>query len=374
MKNLLTLTFALLMGSLAAQQTHSHIHNRAIQFPDVDTLLTLVCDFHQHTVFSDGSVWPNIRIQEALRDSVDAVSMTEHLEYQPHGEDVPNSDRNRSYVVAEQAARPYNLIVVNGAEITRDMPPGHHNAIFIEDANKLQIADSIEVFREANRQGAFVFWNHSNWISQQADGIATLTDVHRLLIDEGLLHGIEVVNDLTYSDEALQIALDHDLTIMATSDIHGLVDWQYKIAEGGHRPVTLAFAKERSAEGIREALVEGRTVGWFNNMLIGRDSMLQPLFKASLKVVKASYVGLSAVVDVTIENKSDAMYILDNRSDYRFHDHSDIVILHPNAKTTFQVKTIEQMDNFELKFVVLNAITAPDTHPEMTIMIEGAEW
>jgi len=44
------------------------------------------------------------------------------------------------------------------------------------------------------------------------------------LIRDGLLQGIEVVNDTTYSDEALQIALDYNLTILGTSDIHGIVD------------------------------------------------------------------------------------------------------------------------------------------------------
>ena len=55
-------------------------------------------------------------------------------------------------------------------------------------------------------------------------GIATLTDMHRQLIADGLLHGIEVINSSTYSAESLQIALDNDLTIIATSDIHGLID------------------------------------------------------------------------------------------------------------------------------------------------------
>ena len=29
------------------------------------------------------------------------------------------------------------LIIINGQEITRSMPPGHINAIFLDDANKL---------------------------------------------------------------------------------------------------------------------------------------------------------------------------------------------------------------------------------------------
>lgn len=71
--------------------------------------------------------------------------------------------------------------------------------------------------------------------------MATLTDMHKLLIKEKLLDGIEVVNDNTYSEEALQIALDNNLTIMGTSDIHKLIDWDFKVNEGGHRPVTLVF-------------------------------------------------------------------------------------------------------------------------------------
>jgi len=32
------------------------------------------------------------------------------------------------------------------------------------------------------------------------------------------------------------------LTIIGTSDIHGLIDWQYNVPQGGHRPITLVFA------------------------------------------------------------------------------------------------------------------------------------
>jgi hypothetical protein len=79
------------------------------------------------------------------------------------------------------------------------MPPGHNNAIFLSDPNKLLVDDSIQVFREAKKQGAFTFWNHPNWTPQRKDGMATLTDVHRLLIREKLLDGIEVANDQTFS-------------------------------------------------------------------------------------------------------------------------------------------------------------------------------
>jgi hypothetical protein len=71
----------------------------------------------------------------------------------------------------------------------------------------------MEVFKEAKRQGAFMFWSHPNWISQKQDGMAELTEMHRRLIKEGLLNGIEVVNNWSYSDEAFQIALDYNITV-----------------------------------------------------------------------------------------------------------------------------------------------------------------
>ncbi len=216
----LFISLIFLPGLVAAQES------RVIEFPNVPGYQTMVVDLHIHSVFSDGSVWPDIRVYEAVRDGVDLISMTEHLEYQPHEEDIPHPNRNRSFELANKIAERENLIVVNGAEITRDMPPGHSNAVFIDDANPLLQEDYMVAFSEAKKQGAFVFWNHPMWESQYNDGVARLTDLHRTLIADGMLHGIEVVNDLTFSVEALQIALDNNLTILGTSDIHGLVDWQ----------------------------------------------------------------------------------------------------------------------------------------------------
>lgn len=356
---------------LFAQPDPTHDKDRAIQFPDIPGYQTLTTDFHIHTVFSDGYVWPRIRVEEALKDKLDAVSMTEHLEYQPRKEDIPHPDRNRSYVVAEQNARAHDLIVVNGSEITRDMPPGHNNAIFIEDANKLLIKDSLEVFKEANRQGAFVFWNHPNWVAQTKDGVAKLTDMHRYLIKENLLHGIEVVNEFTYSDEALQIALDNDLTIMGTSDIHGLIDWDYHVHEGGHRPVTLVFGKERTAEAIKEGLEKRRTVVWHNNQLIGREEWLLPLIKSCISVEKVQYMGAASVVQIFLKNESDVEFMLLNEGEYTLHNGTGLVQVRPHATTKVEVKTLELLNSVNLKFRVLNAVTAPNVNPllEMEVRV-----
>ena len=370
-RNILFLFFILPVAGFS--QDHTHGLGRKLKFPDVPGYKTLKCDFHQHTVFSDGSVWPDIRVMEALMDGLDAISLTEHLEYQPHKDDIPHPDRNRSYDIAIKEAGTHDLIIVKGSEITRKMPPGHNNAIFLSDPNKLLVDDSIQVFREAKKQGAFIFWNHPNWTPQRKDGMATLTDVHRLLIREKLLDGIEVVNDQTFSIEALQIALDNNLTIMGNSDIHKLVDWDYKVPEGGHRPITLVFAKERTAESIKDALMNRRTVAVYKNLLIGRNEFLVPLIENSLKVTTAKYIGKYNVLGVEIENLSSTEIILQNQTGYTLHNNNDMITLKAGEKTMVEIKTIERKQNFSLKFSVLSAVNAPNKHPDITLTVKVEE-
>jgi len=374
MKKFLTLLYFLsFMPFIFSQQINGHYHGRQISFPNIPGFITLVADFHMHTVLSDGEVWPSIRVEEAIRDGLDAIAVTDHIEYQPHQHDIPHTDRNRPYQIASSRAENRALIVINGAEVTRNMPPGHANAIFLEDVNKLNVKDSIKAFKEAKKQGAFIFWNHPHWEAQYTDGIAKLTELHKKLIKKGMLNGIEVVNDVTYSDEALQIALDYDLTIMGNSDIHGLVDWQYDLPSGGHRPVTLVFAKEKSAESLKEALFKKRTVVFFNDMLIGRSEFLVPLLTESIIAENANYVetwsGTTSIAKLQLWNKSDAPLILKNTGEFDFHNQGQIITLAKNTSMELQLKTLEKLEEFELKFEVLNAVTAPKKHPDITITV-----
>jgi len=368
-------------------------YDRRMFFPDLDNYKTLLTDFHQHTVFSDGNVWPTIRVEEAIRDGLDAISLTEHLEYQPYRNDIPNPDRNRAYIIARSFAENKNktidkkLIVINGQEITRSMPPGHINAILIEDANKLlHINDSLKGIVEANDQGGFVFWNHPAWPAQRSDGIARLDEFHEYLIKNKLLHGIEVVNELYYSEEALQIALDNNLTIMGTSDIHGLIDWLFNVPNDnefssqnsqyslpGHRPITIVFSENKSKEGIKEALFDGRTAVFYNDMLIGKSDYLKPLVEKCLVVdgsedLKLGYSedGKSSIIKLKIRNISDAPFNLRNLNDFTFETSGDIIYIGPNSVKTLSIKTKGRAIN-NLSFEVLNGIIAPKTYLKVNI-------
>lgn len=346
-----------------------------IEFPDVAGYKTLKVDFHQHTVFSDGEVWPSIRAQEAARDGLDAIAITDHLEYQPHRADLPHADRNRGFEIAsEAAAKSGDVIVVRGSEVTRDLPPGHVNALFLQDANPLLRETPLDALRAAARQGAFLVWNHPSWLRQKPDGVAQLAPMHEQLFNDGWIQGIEVVNKTEYSDEALQIALDRNLTIMGNSDIHGLIDWTYHVSEGGHRPVTLVFAKEKTAAGIKEALQARRTAVWFKNTLIGRAEWIDPLLATSLTATSARYRidgnVVSTVVNVTLVNHSDADFVLRNASPYRLHDSIDTLIVKAHETLSIGVKPVERVMRLVVAFEVLNAITAPGVHPTLTFAVD----
>ena len=367
-------------------------YERKLFFPDLDNYKTLLTDFHQHTIFSDGLVWPTIRVEEAVKDGLDAISLTDHLEYQPFSRDIPNPDRNRVYLVAKDFTDRINktvdkkLIIINGQEITRSMPPGHINAIFLDDANKLlHPNDSLKGIEEANKQNAFVFWNHPGWPAQRSDGIAKLNDFHRYLIDKNLLHGIEVVNELYYSEEALDIALKNNLTIMGTSDIHGLIDWLFKVPDDnesenknlpGHRPITMVFAKSKDKKSIKEALFEGRTAVFYNEMLIGKEENLKPLIEKCLVINNVNNLNLgysedgeSSIKKIEIENISDAPFFLKNLSDFTFETNSDIITIYPNSKHTIAVRTRGNSLG-ELKFEVLNGIIAPKKYAKISLIVK----
>lgn len=354
-----------------AQENHKHSFGRTIVFPDIPGYKTLRCDLHQHTVFSDGSVWPDIRVMEALMDSLDAISLTEHLEYQPHKQDIPHNDRNRSYQIALKEAKDHNLIVINGSEITRRAPLGHCNAIFITDANKLLSNDSIANFREAKKQGAFIFWNHPSWPSEKKDRLAALTDVHKMLIKDKLLDGIEVANDQSYYDEALQIALDNNLTMLGSSDIHKLIDWDFSVPDGGHRPLTLVFAKEKTEQGIKEALFAGRTVVYYKNLLTGKDEFLIPLIRQSLFIKSGVYKDNTDVLTVVIENKTNAEFILQNRTGFTFQNSPDVISIKPGDKNFIEIKTKQRLKKLKLDFETISAVNAPNVHPVVSWEIQA---
>lgn len=263
-----------------------------------------------HTIFSDGDVWPTVRVQEAWSDGLDVISITDHIEYRPHSQDI-DADQNRVYEIAKPLADQIGIILVKGAEITRKMPPGHLNALFLKNANLIEREDWWEACVEAREQGAFIIWNHPGWKEQQTS--TRWWPEHTRLATAGILKGIEVFNANEYYPEALKWADEKSLTIFANSDIHTPAGMTYD-RERKHRPVTLVFATEKTEEAIKQALSERRTAAWFGDSIVGERRFLTPLFMNSIQVRNTqTRLQNNEIKTISIFNDSDITYQLRKR-------------------------------------------------------------
>jgi hypothetical protein len=333
---------------------------KIISIPNIPGYQTLKCDFHMHTVFSDGTVWPTVRIEEAWQEGLDAVSITDHIEYRPHSKDVV-ADHNRSFDIAEPLAQNRNIILVKGAEITRNMPPGHLNVLFIRNANLLERDDVFDALKEARDQGAFIIWNHPGWRAQQPE--ETLWwDEHTRLQQSDLMHGIEVFNYNEHYPEAIDWAREKKLAVFANTDIHEPIGMAYDL-KTGRRPMTLVFARSKTEGGIKEALFSRRTVAWFNNTLVGRANLLEPLFFASLKIgIPSGKLQAGETKRITIENTSDVNYELELVQPGVGFDAPESLTLEAHRITPFEIsgnsEQVSEMNELKVFYQVKNMMVS----------------
>lgn len=360
---LLLLIFILLVAEIATAQSR-----KIINIPNIAGYQTLKCDFHMHTVFSDGTVWPTVRVEEAWEEGLDAISVTDHIEYQPHSKNIV-SDHNTSFEIAEPLSKEMNIILIRGAEITRGMPPGHLNALFIKNANLLERENVNDALREAHDQGAFIMWNHPGWKKQQPDSTLWWKE-HTTLYRNGLLNGIEVYNGEFYP-EALKWAKEKKLTMFANSDAHGPVK-----TENSHRPITLVFAKSRTAGGIKEALFDKRTAAYFDNTLVGEASFLNQLFFASLEIENAP-ARLQNEVSKTIyiKNNSDINYELELAQPGIGFETPATVLLPAHHISSFELTgnsdEVQQMKTLNIYYKVKNLVVGNNENLVVTFSIRN---
>jgi len=305
MKKLIFIAFLIVLTA-----TSAFGQRRIVNLPNIPGYVTIKCDFHLHTVFSDGDVWPTVRIDEALRDGLDAIAITDHLEFAPKKEFIP-VDLNAAWKIGEAYAKQRNLILVHGAEITREMPPGHFNALFITDASLITQDTVWNTFEAAIKQGAFLQWNHPGWKSQQPDGIPRMYDIHTRLIKNGWLHGIEFFNSTEYYPLVLEMAKQYNLALLGNSDSHGVTSEQYTKPTYTNRPMTLVLAKERTLDALKQAMFAGRTLVWFRDILAGKEEYAKPFFYQSISIGKPFYQNDKSVY-FEVTNNSDIPFYLIN--------------------------------------------------------------
>ncbi len=322
------------------EMNNSQVRNE-IHIPDFDGYKTLKCDFHTHTLFSDGKVWPDIRVSEAWQEGLDAIAITDHIEYRPNKE-ILQGDLNESYIIAKKAGDAIGFMVIHGIEITRKKPLGHLNALFINDALSLDVENPLDAIDEAIRQGAFIQWNHPGW----PDDKSTMYPVHEELIKAGKIHGVEVFNHLEYYPVSFGWCKNKNLAFLSNTDIHDLTSTVYGMGNK-IRPMTLVLAKERSIESIREALFAKRSIAYFNGELAGKPEHLKGLLKASLKI------RIINEKRAEITNVSDIAYrATDGGNLYVFPAQKTVSLTIPASETVFTVENCHIGDGEKLTVTV----------------------
>ena len=315
---------AVLMASAASAQTHYQDagnpellrhhqdktrQRREIILPEVNGYTVFKADLHTHSIFSDGSVTPEFRVQEAWHDGLDVMAVTEHLEYRPYEQKMVNflndllpegtkatntniigtgktdkegikSDLNYPVRLAEAAAKGYGLTIIPGIEITRTPETiGHFNALFTKDNNTIHDTDPLQAFRNARAQGALVMSNHPGWRRTNIE----MTQTEKTAYAEKLIDGVEVMNTGEFYPGVIDQAIEQKVFMASNTDVHGstVEDYQFT-GEGLFRNMTFILAKDNSLESLKEALKARRTLAYSFGTIAGEESLLKAFFKASI--------------------------------------------------------------------------------------------
>ncbi|MGL3823119.1 Sb-PDE family phosphodiesterase [Sphingopyxis sp. R3-92] len=356
---------------------------KEIDFPVTpDGQQVLAVDTHTHSLFSDGAVWPNVRVSEAVSSGLDMLAITEHIDYQPKFKDLPNLDRNRAFVVARDAATggSSGLLVVNGVEIAQPDASlgtfsGHFNAIFLNDANKLLLptpknqpprVDWRKAIRAAKEQGAIMIWNHSWWDQGQTKP----QPFHRELMQEKLIDGLEVANAAQYSPSAFQFALDHDLAIVGGSDLHSTMQSFFEYSGIEQRTSTLVLADDKSEAAIKKGFQARRTVALYNHTLIGRERDVRSIVEGALTIEVRSVAHPGdpfGFGKLAIRNAASSPFTLRRVGADMIMDAGPMVTVPARGEIVLTFKSGAEGQSASMDFDVLNAQIAPHTPLRMTL-------
>ena len=290
-----------------------------IVIPQVNGYNVYKADLHTHTMFSDGKVTPEWRVEEAWQDGLDIVAITDHIENRPYVTRIPkylngvevkvenerniSVDLNASVRLAQEQARKLNMLLIPGTEISRPYKTvGHLNALFTTDNNAVPAEDPLQALRNAKAQGALVQFNHPGTGRTSLD----LTEFEINAYEEGLIDGIEIFNNNGFYPKAIDRALEKGLFMSGNSDVHTTTDIAYSDATLS-RNITLIFAKEKTMEAVKDALMNQRTIAYGFDQISGEESLIKDLFNAC---VTAEFV--------RVDSKGNTIFNLTNMSSLVF--------------------------------------------------------
>lgn len=346
-----------------------------IVLPQVNGYNVYKAELHIHTIYSDGHVTPEFRVQEAWYDGLDVLAITEHIEYralessmmefmkpyfkkgaQPINWSIVDkpadgrgiqSDLDMSVRLAQEEAKKYDITIVPGAEISRTPETiGHFNALFTTDNDAIYDPDPVQSFRNARAQGALIMHNHPGWRRKSLDMI----EFDKKVYPVGLIDGIEVMNHLDFYPRAIDRAEEYGLFMSSNTDLH-TASWEYYGNNGSFRNMTLIFAKDKSLESLKEALKARRTLAYSFGTIAGDRQLLEDFFKASVKCM---------VVDTAANGTRTVMLINETSFPYYLNYGGD-----PMKLNAFGALSVSVKKDAALKVKIENMWHGSDQHLEV---------
>ena len=253
--------------------------------PDLFPLTPYKGDHHLHSWMSDGTDSPLYMAAYACRRGCDYCAITDHRKWEPslltqayyagtgvdfmvmQGEEVHSPD-NPVHILSLGAEESVNdwwrdhedeyraAVEAQLPEIDADMNPEDRYAC----AASQVMFDYIRA-----KKGLSVFC-HPHWIRWKA--LHQVEDITDYLMENRRFDALELVAGGAYEDGLhMQVSYYHKyekMPIVGNSDAHG-------VANGSLEPsaYTITFAKELSAEAIKEAICAGYAIGGHDNCLFG---------------------------------------------------------------------------------------------------------
>lgn len=358
-------------------------HRVGIILPQVNGYTPYKADLHTHSIYSDAEVTPAYRVREAWSDGLDVMAVTEHIEYRRiepsmlkflkgytdgevkkpinHAVNYKDADErgflvDLNYAVqeAQKEAKKYGLLIIPGAEITRNPKTiGHYNALFTKDNNTIYTQDALQSMRNARAQGAIITHNHPGWRRKSVE----MLEFEKQAYGEGLIDGVEIMNGGQFYPKLIERAKGGKYFMAATTDIHTTIQESYR-TRGLHRNMTLVFAKEKSLESIREALEARRTLAYSAGQLAGEEQLLADFFKAAIEVKVISVDKKKKTQRVEVHNLSSVDFFIRNGGDIV----RDVLGL---GSTIINVRL-----GSTVKFVVENMWIGDHVHPTVEVPVQ----
>ena len=180
--------------------------------------------------------------------------------------------------MAKSTAKNRGIILIEATEYSGSKPVGHFNFLFIDEANQYadQSISAKQAVELAASKGAFIIYNHPGWPDMNSD----LFDFQLDFLKQKKIHAMEVINSEEFYPIVVDYCNQYNLAPLSTTDIHSPIQANYDV-DNKNRNFTLVFAKDKTVDAVKEALFDGRTVAYGDNLLIGKEEYLLCLLYTS---------------------------------------------------------------------------------------------